>query len=419
MIGRSRVLAAMAALGALLFTACGGSPSSSGGNAPIKVGYEVPLTGAFAANGKSEIQGWDLGLKDFGSTVDGHKIETSVVDTQADPNVALSQARQLVTNQGIQFLEGPLAANEIAAVAAYTAPAGVPTDDLSLCSSIQLKYYVQYGLGLSSGWSCNQPAIMAAVYAYQVLGWRKVVTIGQDFAFGWLVVGGFADEFKKLGGSIDKMLWAPNTTTDFSPYVSQIPTTGIDGVYAELSGATAVRFTSAYNQFGLKAKVPLMGITQLTDYSALPAEDPSAVLGLLTGAQYCDGINSADTTKFVNEYHAAYGTYPGYYSDAGYTKARLLISALKKLGGNATNAKKLVQAMKSTPIVSSRGPVKLSGAPAFAPIQNIYICKVEQVNGALRNVPIKTYTNVQPWGDLGESAWEAGFNKYSSARPTP
>ena len=420
MSGRSRAFAGLVALAAIALSACGGSTSTATGNkSPIKVGYLVPLTGAFAANGKNEENGWNLGLKDFGSSVNGHPIQTTFLDTQADPNIALSQARELVTNQKIQFLEGPLAANEIAAVAAYALPAGVPTDDLSLCSAIQLQYYVKYGDGLSSGWSCNQPSIMAAYYAYNVLHWRKVATIAQDFSFGWLVVGGFVDEFKALGGTVVKMLWAPNTTTDFSPYVSQIPTSGIDGVYAELSGATAIRFTSAFNQFGLKGKIPLLGITQLTDYSVLPAEDPSAILGVMTGAQYCDGIDTPQNNKFTSEYKAQFGTYPGYYSDAGYTKARLLISALQKLGGNATNAKKLIATMKSTQIVSSRGPVRLSGAPAFAPIQNTYICQVKQVNGELRNVPIQTYTNVQPWGKLSESKWEAGFIKYSAARPTP
>jgi len=322
-------------------------------------------------------------------------------------------------NQKIQMLEGPLLANEIAAVTGFTAPAGVPTDDLALCSAIQLQYYIKYGLGLASGWSCNQPSIMAASYAYNDLHWRKVVTVAQDFALGWLTIGGFADQFKALGGTVVNMLWAPNSTTDFSPYVSQIPKTGIDGVYGELAGALAVRFTTSYKQFGLKGTIPLLGVTMLTDYSVLPSEDPSAVLGLQIGAQYCDGIQTPDNQKFANEYKAQYGTYPGYYSDAGYAKARLFISALQKLNGDASNAKKLINTMKSTAIVSSRGPVKMSGAPAFAPIQNVYICQVKQVNGELRNVPIKTYTNVQPWGTLSKSQWAAGFAKYSAARPTP
>ncbi|HLH68590.1 MAG TPA: penicillin-binding protein activator [Candidatus Dormibacteraeota bacterium] len=412
-----RILAGLLSLG--LVAACGGASNQGGASAsPIKVGYEVPLTGNFASNGRDEENGFKLGLKDFGDVVDGHKIVPIFADTAADPNQALSVAHQLVENQGVQIFEGPLAANEIAAVAAYLGPRGIPTDDLSMCSAIQLDYYVKFNNGLSSGWACNQPAIMAAEWAYNDMHWRHIVTVGQDFAFGWLVDGGFAAAFKQLGGTIDKMIWFPNTTLDFSPYVSQIPT-NVDAVYAEVSGQVAVRFTQAYLQFGLRNKVPLFGITQMTDYSALPSEEPAAVLGLHTGAQYCDGIQSPQNQKFANEYKAAYGTYPGYYSDAGYTKARLLVAALKRLHGDVSNKKAVIQAMRTTPIVSARGPVKLSGPPAYSPIQNIYICQVEQVNGELRNVPIKTYKNVPPWGILPESKWIEEFRHDSAARPTP
>ena len=419
MTRRLRPALALAALTALLVSACGGG--GGGGTtdtSPIKVGFLLPLTGTFASNGKNEQNGFNLGLKHFGSSVNGRKIQVTYLDTQADPNVALSQARQLIDNQNIDMLEGPLAANEIAAVAAYAGPKGVPTDDLSMCAAIQLDYYAKFNNGFSSGWACNQPAIMAAKYALEDLHWKRVVTIGQDFAFGWLVNGGFADAFRAGGGTVEKMIWPPNTTADFSPYVSQIPTSGIDGVYAELSGATAVRFTSAYKQFGLKGKIPLLGITQLTDYSALPSEEPDAVLGVETGAQYCDGIDTPENRKFTQDYKQEFGVYPGYYSDAGYAKARLLLAGLKKVNGATKDKKALVKALKSTEIVAARGPVKLSGPPAFSPIQNIYICQVKQVGSDLRNVPIKTYTNVQPWGTLPQAKWEESFKKYSAARPT-
>src|SRR5919204_1821538 len=404
-------------LPALLLAACGGGGGQAN-TSPIKVGYMVPLTGNFASNGRNEINGFNLGLKDFGDSVNGRKITPIVVDTQADPNTALSQAHQLVENQNIDILEGPLAANEIAAVSAYVGPKGVPTDDLSLCSAVQLDYYVKFNNGLDSGWACNQPATQGAVYAYNDLHWRHITTIGQDFAFGWLVVGGFAASFKKLGGTIDKMIWAPNTTLDFSPYVSQIPS-NTDGVFAELSGQTAVRFTLAYKQFGLKDKTPLLGITQLTDYSALPSEDPDAIMGLRTDAQYCDGIDTPENKKFADEYKSQYGTYPAYYSDAGYAKARLLVEALKKVNGSTSDKKAVVKAMRTTAIQAARGPVKLSGAPAYSPIQNIYICQVQNVGGALRNVPIKTYSNVQPWGPLPQKTWEAEYRHDSADRPTP
>lgn len=417
--GRRSTLAALLGLAAVAVAACGGGSNStaSSNHSPIKVGVEVPLTGPVSANGKSEEQGFNLGLHDFGQTVDGRKINVSFADTQNDPTIALSQARQLVENQGVDVLEGPLASNEIGAVAPYVGAHGVPTDDLAMCSSQQLDDYTRFKVGFSSGWSCSQPSLMGGVYAAKDLHWKRVAVVALDFSFGWLNAGGFAAAFKANGGTVAKYIWNPITATDFGPYVSQIPQ-NVDGVYVVESGTTAIRFLDAYQQFGLKNKLPLLGITQMTDQSALPAESPSAALGTVTNAQYCDGIQSADNTKFVNEYHTRYNAYPGYYSDAGYTKARLLVAALKKVNANTSNRKALAQAMRSTPIVSSRGPVKLTGAPAFSPIQNIYICQVKQVGGALRNMPIKTYTAVKPWGTLSESAWETEFRKDANGRPT-
>jgi hypothetical protein len=53
----------------------------------------------------------------------------------------------------------------------------------------------------------------------------------------------------------------------------------------------------------------------------------------------------------------------------------------------------------------------------WSPIENIYICEVKRVNGVLRNVPIKTYTKVTPWGPLTESEWRTLFEKDSAGRP--
>src|SRR5215472_10894759 len=416
-----RLQALMLVVAALSLTAaaCGSSsssPSSSAGT-PINVGYEVPLTGTAAGPAKHEEDGWNLGLKIFGSSVNGHKIVTYFDDTQGNPTIALSDARSLVQQKHIQIMEGPLLASEDAAVAPYLGAQHIPTDNLAVCGQTQILADAKYRNAFSSGWMCNQPDIVAADYLYNTLGYRHVTVLANDYAFGWLSAGGFIKRFTMLGGKIDKVLWPPLTAADYSPYVSAIPKS-TQAVYAETVGSGSIAFTKAYAQFGLRGHVPLYAVTNVFDYSVLPGEVPSDVMGDEMAAQYCDGINTPANNKFTSLFVQTYHTRPGYYAEAAYVHAELAVAALKSLHGNATNPEAVAHALKTTAITAPRGPVRLSTV-VNAPIQNIYICKVEKVNGTLEDVPIKTYTNVQPWGTLPYKVWLAEYTKDSTGRAAP
>jgi branched-chain amino acid transport system substrate-binding protein len=135
-------------------------------------------------------------------------------------------------------------------------------------------------------------------------------------------------------------------------------------------------------------------------------------------AQYCDGINNPANNKFVALFSKTYHTHPGYYAEAAYVHAELAVAALKSLHGNATNPTALAHALKTTAIAAPRGPVRLN-ATVDAPTQNIYICKVEKVNGTMEDVPIKTYANVLPWATLPYQTWVSEYTANSVAPPGP
>ncbi|HUL25925.1 MAG TPA: ABC transporter substrate-binding protein [Streptosporangiaceae bacterium] len=409
------LLATPLVLAACSSSGSGSSSSSPSANSPINIGYELPLTGPAALPGKQEQEGWNLGLKAFGSTVDGHHIVTYFDDTGGDPTVALSDARSLVEQKHVQIMEGPLLASEDAAVAPYLGAQHVPTDNLAVCSQTQVIDDAKYGNAFSSGWLCDQPDVMAADYLYKDLGYRHVTVLATDYAFGWLSAGGFIKQFTLLGGKIDKVLWPPLTATDYGPYVSAIPR-NTQAVFAETVGAAGPIFTKTYAQFGLRGKIPLYGMTNLFDYSVLPGEVPADVMGDQMAAQYCDGINTPANNKFVSLFNQTYHTRPGYYAEAAYVHAELVVAALKALHGDATNSAAVAHALKTTAVTAPRGPVRLSTV-VDAPIQNIYICKVEKVNGTMEDVPIKTYPAVQPWGTLPYKTWTAEFTTDSTGRP--
>jgi branched-chain amino acid transport system substrate-binding protein len=411
----------VAVAAALALAACASSSSSASSGAggaatPVRVGYLLPLTGVFTSNGTSEEDGFKLGLKTFGTSVDGHPIDVTYLNTEGEPTVALSDATQLVSRDHVQVVEGPLVSSEIAVVAPYVLGQGIPEDDLYLASPKQEQEYTTTHLGFTSDWNGYQPTTEGALWAYNTMHWRHVTTVGLNISYGWQGVGGFEAEFKKLGGTIDKSIWVPSNAVEMSSYVSSIPSS-TQAVFVVLSGAQAANFVNTYAQFGYKSKIPLMGITTLTDQAALPAEHASAALGVYTDAQYCDDLPSAVNQTFANAYHAAYGVYPSYYSEAGYTKAEILVSALKSLHGDVTSEPTLAKAMQDVKVSAPRGPVSLSPV-TFSPIENEYICKVEMVNGTLRNVPILTYPNVQPWGALSRSVFETNFAQQASGPPS-
>jgi branched-chain amino acid transport system substrate-binding protein len=415
LIAAGSVVLALALVTAACSSSSSGAPSSSS-KAPIRVGYLLPLTGVFTSNGTNEEEGFKLGLKTFGTTVDGHPIDVTYLNTQGTPTIALSDAVQLVTRDHVQVVEGPLVSSEIAVVAPYVLSHGIPEDDLYLATPEQQQDYAKYHMGFTSDWNGFQPTSEGALWAYKTMHWRHITTVGLDISYGWQGIGGFEAEFKKLGGTIDKSIWVPSNTVEMSSYVSSIPS-NTQAVFVVLSGAQAANFVNTYAQFGYKRKIPLMGITTLTDQAALPAEHASAALGVYTDAQYCDDLPTAANRKFVSAYHAEYGKYPSYYSEAGYTKAEILVRALTALHGDVTSEAALAKAMRDVKISAPRGPVSLSST-TWSPIENEYICKVEMVDGSLRNVPIVTYKNVPPWGALSRPAFEADFAAQSTSPPS-
>lgn len=407
---------------AVLLAACGSSGGSgnstgaSGSHTPVKVGYLLPLTGVFTKNGLSEQDGFKLGLQHFGASVDGHPIQVTYDNDQGEPAVSLSDARQLVTADHVQAIEGPLLSSAIAVVAPYVLGQGIPEDDLYLASPQQAAAYTKYGTGFTSGWDGFAPTTEGGRWAYDTMHWRHVTTVGLGISFGWQGVAGFAAQFTKLGGRIDKEIWVPSNTVDMSSYVSAIPAS-TQAVFVVLSGSQAANFVNDYASFGLKKKIPLMGITTLTDQAALPAENTAAALGVYTDAQYCDDNPSAVNQAFANSYHAAYGVYPSYYSEAGYTKAQILVAAVKSLHGVVSSEKALSTAMRAVHITAPRGPVSFDHS-TWSPVQNEYICKVESVHGTLRNVPILTFPAVPPWGTLTRAEWEPIFAKTAVSPPS-
>jgi branched-chain amino acid transport system substrate-binding protein len=242
-----------------------------------------------------------------------------------------------------------------------------------------------------TGYSGSQPNHAFGEYAYHTLKIRKVATIALDYAFGWESVGGFERTFEAEGGKITQRIWCPVSVHDFAPYLAQI-SRDVDAVYALFLGRSALQFMRQYQEFGLKQRVRLIGAGTTTDEHVLPFMGDEA-LGVVTALHYSAALATPANTTFVAAYRAHYQRVPSYYSESMYTGAKWFVAAIEAVRGQVEDSGAFVDALRRVTLQDlPRGPVRLD--EYGNPIENVYIRKVERVNGALQNTVIETFPEV-------------------------
>jgi branched-chain amino acid transport system substrate-binding protein len=364
--------------------------TARGQKGPVKLGLLVPQTGPLAANGKDMINGLQLFLEEHQARLAGREIKLIIEDDEGKPATRLTKARSLVESQGVNVLMGPLSAAVGYALSPYIESKKTPTL-YPIVSSEDLTQRKRNPYIVRTGWSSAQPSHPFGKWVDDTLRCKKVAMIGYDFAFGWEVAAGFQRTFEEAGGQVVQKLWPPLGNADYAPYISQIRR-DVDAVYAVFSGADALRFVKQYAEAGLKERLPLIGGGTLTDEHVLRTMGDEA-LGIVTALHYSAALQTPANRKFAAAYEAKFKQVPSYYSEGTYVAGLALKAALEAIGGEAENGEKLVAVLRRVDLSDSpRGPLKFDDFGN--PIENVYVRKVEKVQGRLQNTVIHTFPNV-------------------------
>jgi branched-chain amino acid transport system substrate-binding protein len=364
----------------------------------VKVALLAPLTGFAAAAGHDMVNAWDLYWSARSGMAGGAKIVTTVYDTAGTPQTGLNQARKAIEQDGAQMILGPYLANVGYAIAPYTESHKVPlffptvsADDLSQRKASPYVLKV-------AGWSSSLPSHPAGEWAYEQ-GHRKAATIASAYAFGYENTGGFCQTFAEHGGKILKQLWAPNGTTDFSPYFSQIRAANPDVVFVCAVGSDAVHFMEQWSSFGFKGKLELIANETLTDQSNVRSMPPDVVEGTIGFAHFAEGRDDKNTRDFVLKYAAKTNQLPSYMAGGFYTAGAWIASAIEKMRGDVSNTKDFLDAVRAVHLGDSiLGPMRLD--EYGCPVENVYLRKVVATTGDAAkyaktwNTVLKTYPQV-------------------------
>jgi branched-chain amino acid transport system substrate-binding protein len=356
---------------------------------PIKIGVLLPISGVYAQLGKDFLNGIEMYAEKMGYTSGGRKIELLVEDSEALPNTALLKVKRLKEMKNSAIVLGPVMTNEIYAVQPYTESKKLPVIAFGSADDITQRKRGKYML--RGGFTSSQATHPFGEYCYKVLGYRKIAVLGPDYAFGWEVTGGMQKTFEELGGKITQKLWFPITSADFSPYLAQLSKDN-DATFQILGGKVAIMLTRQYREYGLKEKIPLIGMGQTTDESIL-SELGEDALGAITVFSYSAALDTPANKAFVKKYSDRFGKIASTPAEMGYVVMQLVDQALISLKGNVNNPDNIVKALKSIQVVDSpQGPFKFD---AYGNLDlNIYIRKVEKVEGKLQNTVIYTYPMV-------------------------
>jgi branched-chain amino acid transport system substrate-binding protein len=346
----------------------------------LKIALVLPLTGPFTSTGKQILNGARLYMQQHGDTVAGRKIDLVVRDDAGVADQTKRIVQELLVQAKVEIVAGFGLTPTAFAAAPLATEAKVPMIVMGAAtSSVTQKSPFIVRTSFAQGQS---PAVLARWVATH--GIKTIATLVSDFAPGHESEAVFTKNFELNGGKVIASIQIPLQNPDFAPFLQRAIDAKPEGLFVFVPAGQSVTPIRQFVERGLnKSGIQLFGAGDITDDEFLDAMGDS-VLGVITAYHYSaahpSALNKAYTTEMLKLNN---GVRANFFSVGGYDGMHLVYAALEKTTGSSDGTA-LVDAMKGMSWESPRGPITIDPATRDI-VQNIYIRKVERVDGALYN----------------------------------
>jgi branched-chain amino acid transport system substrate-binding protein len=373
----------------------------------LRIGFIAPVTGIFAQIGKDMTDGFQLYLDQHGGKLGGMDVKFIVEDNQGKPDAAVTKAKKLILSDHVNmFIGGLLASTGYALAPVSTAEKTLYISSISSADDLTQRELSKYPYFVRTSWTSSQPEQPLGQWACDQ-GYKKVITIAADYAFGYESAGGFQKVFEDCGGKVIQKIWPPLGTKDFGPYIPTIKADA-DAIFTVMVGPMALQFPKQLRGAGIKLPIAAGGTSY--DEFVLPFMGDE-VIGDVSSLHYSAAIETPANEAFVKAYRTKYGKVPSYYSENNYSTAMWIDEAIKKAGGKYPGPEAFIKIMQGIKLDAPRGPVSMDDMRN--PIENVYIKKVTKMKmfgydkDELWNKVIKTYPNVSQFWTYGKEKFLA------------
>lgn len=282
------------------------------------IGFLAPLTGEYSIFGKRVKHGLELALK-------GNRLKIVEKDTKGSPFEAIQAVIDLIKNEDVFVIIGPVLSMPMIAAAGIAnllkVPIISPTATEEDISSIG-PYVFQLNVGLGA------QAREMAKYATGTLGYYRIAILYPDDAYGNSLAEIFSYEAAKYGVQIVARQGYPEGTTDFRIQMKFIKDQKPEAIYIPCYPNEAIMIAPELRYYRIRARI--LGADGWKD-EIVPLKGEKYVEGaIFTGNPAVVYKNTKEYRDFRRLYFSQYRTEPSRESALGYDTGILLLKAISK-----------------------------------------------------------------------------------------
>ena len=320
----------------------------------VKIGFNVPLTGFAAADGKSALNGAKLAVKQANQAggINGKMIELVIYDDQASPKQAVPISNKLIEKDKV------VAAISGSYSGATRAAAGV-------FQSAEIPYISAYAVHpeiTKAGNYVFRTSFMGEVQGRAgakligaTLQRKRVVLITLKNDFGKSLAAGFKEAAGQFNLQIVNEYEYSIKDRQFGPIVAKVKADAPEAIYATGYFFTAGPLVSQLRAAGIS--VPVIGQEGYDSEQFIKIAGKASEGTIITTSLDRDS-NSSETRSFISEFEAMAGHKVDMVAASGHTAMKVLVAAMKKAGTTSPSA--IRNAIAQTNLVASTGSISFN-----------------------------------------------------------
>ena len=297
----------------------------------IKIGFPVPLTGAFSAEAQDQVRAAEIAVKEFNESggYNGRKAELLVRDDKLNAGEAATRTLELIEKDKVDFVVGSLSAATQLSINAVCRDRKIIFNSISQSDAInEAKDWSLYTFHEALNPHLTAGAV--ARYAFPKFG-KKVVYLTADYAYGHEMVRGFQRAGQSMGAQTLADIRHPLGAADYSAFLPRIQALKPDILVLCNFGRDLVNAAKQATDFGIKANTKI--ITPVLLYTSRQAGGAEAFEGILGGTSYYWGMeDKIPAAKAFNDKFrkANGGAVPSDYGALGYAGVRSVLQAVRE-----------------------------------------------------------------------------------------